>query len=158
MTTRLPPSLVPLLARTSGPARRAPNEALIVDENVPLAEGLRLQLEARGYVAHVAHEADDGVTAARVLRPVLVFCALDLPNLGSYDLALRLRTSAATRAVSLVALTKPGDAGDGDGDVASWFDHQLSYLAAGDELDRVLAGAVAPRVDRTRRHAGHGSD
>ncbi|MBE7522861.1 MAG: sigma-54-dependent Fis family transcriptional regulator [Burkholderiales bacterium] len=53
---------------------------LIVDDDLASCRTLQLHLRAQGHAAHVAHSAEEGLAAARALRPDLVVLDIRMPG------------------------------------------------------------------------------
>ena len=85
---------------------------LIVEDEAPLAELLRYNLEAEGF--HVSH-AESGEEAEIMVaeeRPDLVLLDWMLPQVSGIELCRRLRNKPETRAIPIVMLTARGEEGD----------------------------------------------
>ena len=85
---------------------------LIVEDEAPLAELLRYNLEAVGF--HVSH-AESGEEAEIMVaeeRPDLVLLDWMLPQVSGIELCRRLRNKPETRAIPIVMLTARGEEGD----------------------------------------------
>jgi DNA-binding response OmpR family regulator len=67
-------------------AGKAQTRVLIVEDDEDLAFGLRLNLELEGHVVHVAHSAQDAITAAAEVRPDLIILDIILPDLDGLSL------------------------------------------------------------------------
>jgi DNA-binding response OmpR family regulator len=113
-----------------------PAELLVVDANADLAESVKLLLETRGWVVHVAC---DGATAVDLLdrHPIaLAFIAIALPDVDGYTLARRVRSSR--RPCALIALTGFGHAEDRRRAFEAGFDDHLLKPASLAQLDAVV--------------------
>lgn len=85
---------------------------LLVDDNVDFSTSLALLLEELGHEVRVAHEADSALDAAGDLRPQVAFLDIGLPGVSGYELAHRLRASAAAGRTVLIALSGWGQQQD----------------------------------------------
>lgn len=81
---------------------------LVVEDNYDSAETLKRLLELCGYAVSVAHNARDGMQAAKELRPQVVLCDIGLPGTDGFSLAASLREDPDTATAHLVALTAYG--------------------------------------------------
>jgi CheY-like chemotaxis protein len=77
---------------------------LIVEDNADCALSLRLMLEAKGAVAHVAPDGPEGVRLGLELRPRAAVIDIGLPGCDGYEVCRRLR-AALGPAARLVAHT-----------------------------------------------------
>ncbi len=87
-------------------------KVLIVEDEAPLAEMLRYNLEAEGY--RVAH-AQTGEEAEMMIseeQPDLVILDWMLPMVSGIELCRRLRTRLETRSIPIVMLTARGEETD----------------------------------------------
>jgi two-component system OmpR family response regulator len=71
---------------------------LIVEDDVPLASGLRRILEAEGYAVDVTARGEEAVLAAAQERFDLVILDIGLPQLDGFEVLRRLRGGAGTAA------------------------------------------------------------
>jgi two-component system phosphate regulon response regulator PhoB len=89
-----------------------PAKVLIVEDEAPLAEVLRYNLEAEGFaVAHAANGEDADVMVAEE-RPDLILLDWMLPGVTGIELCRRLRARPETRGVPILMLTARGEEGD----------------------------------------------
>jgi CheY-like chemotaxis protein len=82
--------------------------ALIIEDNRDAAESLSLLLDQVGCESDVAHTGPEGIAAARVKHPDIVFCDIGLPGLDGYSVARQLRAEKWGSRVTLVAVTAYG--------------------------------------------------
>lgn len=85
---------------------------LIVEDEAPLAEMLRYNLEAEGF--RIAH-ADSGEDAELLVseeQPDLVVLDWMLPGVSGIEICRRLRTRMETRNIPIIILTARGEEGD----------------------------------------------
>ena len=64
---------------------------LVVEDERPIADLVRLYLAREGYGVHVEHDGESGLTAARRLRPVACVLDIALPGLAGTEICRRLR-------------------------------------------------------------------
>src|SRR5262249_49794108 len=64
---------------------------LVVEDERPIAELVRLYLARDGYGVHVEHDGDAGLAAARRLRPVACVLDIRLPGTDGTEICRRLR-------------------------------------------------------------------
>jgi two-component system, OmpR family, phosphate regulon response regulator PhoB len=85
---------------------------LIVEDEAPLAELLRYNLEAEGFLVSHAGTGDEALVMVAEDRPDLVLLDWMLPNVSGIEICRRLRARADTRAVPIMMLTARGEEGD----------------------------------------------
>jgi DNA-binding response OmpR family regulator len=66
---------------------------LVVEDERPIAELVRLYLTRDGFGVHVEHDGAAGLAAARRLRPVACVLDIALPGLSGTELCRRLRST-----------------------------------------------------------------
>jgi CheY-like chemotaxis protein len=130
-------------ARAPQPAARASgHRVLIVDDNQDFANSLAMILRAMDNDVRVAHDGVAGLAIAQEWHPDVGFLDIGMPKLNGYDLARRLRASAGTSAMALVAITGWGQEKDRRDAVSAGFDHHLVKPAEPDRILEIL-GKVA---------------
>jgi two-component system alkaline phosphatase synthesis response regulator PhoP len=66
-------------------------QILIIEDNRNLAHGLRVNLEAEGYVVGLAHDGGEGLALIRARSPDLVILDLMLPGIDGYRVLRTIR-------------------------------------------------------------------
>jgi two-component system, OmpR family, phosphate regulon response regulator PhoB len=85
---------------------------LIVEDEAPLAELLRYNLEAEGFRVSHAETGEEAEILVAEERPDLVLLDWMLPQVSGIELCRRLRMRPETRAIPIVMLTARGEEGD----------------------------------------------
>ena len=85
---------------------------LIVEDEAPLAELLRYNLEAEGFSVAHAESGEEAEIMVAEERPDLVLLDWMLPQVSGIELCRRLRTKPETRTIPIVMLTARGEEGD----------------------------------------------
>lgn len=119
---------------TAAPSARV----MVVDDNVDLAETLKVLLEMKGHRVTVAHRGDVAVDVAQSLPLDAVFCDIGLPGLHGYEVATRLRAMVGHRHTVLVAVTGYGDRDSRSRALAAGFDIHFAKPVPPDRLFDVL--------------------
>ncbi|HEY6463511.1 MAG TPA: response regulator transcription factor, partial [Polyangiaceae bacterium] len=89
-------------AETEAPKRRV----LVVEDDASISLGLRINLEAEGYVVFAAEDGERGLEIARAERPDLVILDVMLPKMNGFQLLQTLRREGmATPIIILSART-----------------------------------------------------
>ncbi len=98
---------------------------LIIDDNVDAADLTAEALRLFGLHVEVAYGGLEGLAAARVLSPSLIFLDIGMPELNGYQVAAALRADEVLCEVKLVALTAWSDAASMAQCEAAGFDTHL---------------------------------
>lgn len=85
---------------------------LIVEDNEPMAEGLRRMLEGEGFHAEVASDGLEALAWLAERIPDLIVADIMMPNLDGYQLYLRLQQHPEWVQIPFIFLTARGDAKD----------------------------------------------
>ncbi len=90
-------------------AMRAPNAAkpyaLIVEDEAPLVELVRYNLEKEGYEVEVAMDGEEALLLIEERQPDIVILDWMLPKLSGIEVCRRLRAKAETRNLPIIMLT-----------------------------------------------------
>jgi PAS domain S-box-containing protein len=92
------------------PAESPPRRILVADDNEDMVEAMARLLRRRGHVVCVAGDGRAALAAAQTFRPEVVFLDIELPGLGGYEVARRLREQAGLENSLLVATTGHAEA------------------------------------------------
>ena len=82
---------------------------LVVEDERPLAETLRFNLELEGYRVRTAEDGVEGLSMARALQPDLVLLDLMLPRLDGLDVLRGIRETSQAPVLLLTARTSEAD-------------------------------------------------
>jgi two-component system phosphate regulon response regulator PhoB len=82
---------------------------LVIEDEEPLIEVLRYNLEAEGYQVEAVARGDDADTRLRERTPDLVVLDWMLPGLSGIELCRRLRARPETRSLPIIMLTARGE-------------------------------------------------
>jgi signal transduction histidine kinase/CheY-like chemotaxis protein len=147
---RLPRSVAVEVAE---PQHRPPAEAqkrearqlrvLVVDDSVDSAESMAIILEMSGHDVRKAHNGPDALSAASEYRPDIVLMDIGMPGMRGHEVAQKMRETAATRDVVLIAMTGYGRQVDREQSRAAGFDHHLVKPLDFDKLNEVLTASTA---------------
>ena len=120
---------------------------LLVEDNEMNRDMLSRRLARRGYDVVIAVDGQDGVTKAEAESPALIVMDLGLPVLDGWEATRRLKASAATRAIPIIALTAHAMAGDREKALAAGCD---DFDVKPVDLDRLL-GKIEALLGRGAR-------
>ena len=82
-----------------------PVRVLLVEDNEMNRDMLTRRLARRGFAVDVAVDGEEAVTRAAASAPDVVLMDLNLPVLDGYEATRRLKESAATRRIPVIALS-----------------------------------------------------
>ena len=116
---------------------------LIVEDDVNIADLLRLYLEKEGYAVTIANDGGKGVDAFRREQPDLVLLDLMLPVLDGWGVCRTIRAESATPVIMLTAK------GETEDKVAGLKQGADDYITKPFEMQEVLA-----RVEAVLRRSG----
>lgn len=85
---------------------------LIVEDHEELWDFLSRRLERRGYQVSIAKDGQEGLDKARSLHPQIILLDMNLPVMDGWTVARTLKADAATRGISIIALTAHAMSGD----------------------------------------------
>ena len=120
---------------------------LVVDDNVDAADALALLLDIRDQETRVAYEAATATALAESFHPDVVFLDLEMPEVGGYELARRLRKAAGTRSARLVAVSGWDRAENLQRATEAGIDHFMTKPAQPAAIERLLAEVARARRD-----------
>lgn len=85
---------------------------LLVEDEEPIAQLLKYNLEKEGYRVSVATDGEEALLMAEEGRPDLVMLDWMLPKLAGIEVCRRLRSARSSRNTPIVMLTARGEEGD----------------------------------------------
>jgi CheY-like chemotaxis protein len=83
----------------------ANRRVLVIDDNADAADTLVAILSLLGHDAVAAHSGADGLRAAEVCRPDVVFLDIGMPGMNGFEVAEAMRKMQGMDSVLIVALT-----------------------------------------------------
>ncbi|TDQ09178.1 response regulator receiver domain-containing protein [Phyllobacterium brassicacearum] len=95
---------------------------LYIEDNEDNIYMLSARLSRKGYEVIVATDGDQGVTRARTEAPALILMDLSLPVIDGWEATRRLKASAETRDIPVIALSSHAMAGDREAALAAGCD------------------------------------
>ena len=144
-TVRLPllsdGAATPVYLHTKLTSSVPPRRILVVDDNTDAAVSFAVLLEHQGHEVATAHDGEEAVAKARVLRPHIVFLDLGMPRMDGLEAAKHLRALSDGEPMTLVALTGWGQKRDHERTREAGFDWHLLKPIDGNELDKILAAS-----------------
>ncbi|QOY95349.1 response regulator [Massilia sp. UMI-21] len=138
-TVRLPLTQAAVAAAPEAAPAPAAARILVVDDNADAAEMLLMALELFGCEVRAAHSAGAALALAQEFAPEVALLDIGLPDLNGYELARRLRATAAGQNMRLIAATGWGQEKDRQRAFDAGFDHHLTKPIDFERLRSVLA-------------------
>ncbi|MFM9846875.1 MAG: response regulator, partial [Hyphomicrobiaceae bacterium] len=87
-------------------------KVLVVEDEAPLSELLRYNLEAEGFKVGTAESGEDAMLMVAEEQPDLILLDWMLPQVSGIELCRRLRSKPETRGIPIVMLTARGEESD----------------------------------------------
>ncbi len=138
------PQVPAAAAADNGHAATAAGGVLITDDNRDAAHSLARLLQAWGYRTWVTYDGPGALAAAAEHCPRVALLDIGLGGMTGYDVAKQLRADPATADMRLIALTGFGQEEDRRRSIEAGFDAHLVKPVDPEELQQLLAAAVAP--------------
>jgi CheY-like chemotaxis protein len=129
-------------ASDTEPTLPSRQRVLVVEDSDDIREALKELLEDMGHEVDLAATGLEGVQRALQGRPDVALVDVGLPGIDGYEVARRLRASAAGASLYLVALTGYGGAEARASAQRAGFDVHLVKPLHADDLPRVLAASA----------------
>jgi signal transduction histidine kinase len=85
------------------------NTILVVDDEAPIRQLLREQLEAEGYIVKEAKDGMDAITQVRKKSPDLIILDVIMPKISGFDVAAILKNNPETREIPIIILSVVGE-------------------------------------------------
>jgi two-component system cell cycle response regulator DivK len=113
---------------------------LLVEDNEMNSDMLSRRLRRKGYHVVLAEDGESGVEMARSEAPDLILLDMSLPILDGWEATRRLKASAATQRIPVIALTAHAMSGDRQKALEAGCD---DYDIKPVEMDRLLGKITA---------------
>lgn len=119
---------------------------LLVEDNEMNLDMLSRRLSRRGYEVLIATDGMQGVNLATSEQPDLVLMDMSLPVMDGWEATRRLKSSDATRHITIIALTAHAIAGDREKCLAAGCDEYESKPIKFPQLLAKVESFVGPGV------------
>jgi diguanylate cyclase (GGDEF)-like protein len=86
----------------------APQHILVVDDEPPIRDILKFQLENAGFVVSTAENGEEGLAAVENNPPDLVLLDLMIPRMDGYEVCRAIKSAYETRHIPVIILTARG--------------------------------------------------
>jgi CheY-like chemotaxis protein len=123
---------------------------LVVDDNPANLKLVRVLLTCEGYEVRVAADAEEALVVLRQFRPRLILMDLQLPGMDGLALTRRLKGDAATRSITVVALTAYAMKGDTQKALEAGCDGYITKPIDTRMLPRLIASYLAGLAPKPR--------
>jgi CheY-like chemotaxis protein len=120
---------------------------LLIEDNEMNRDMLSRRLIRRGYEVVLATNGQEGLALARSGCPDLILTDLSLPTLDGWETTRRIKSSASTAAIPIIALTAHAMAGDKEQALAAGCD---DYDTKPIEFERLLE-KIALQLEHGRK-------
>lgn len=87
----------------------AKKKILVVDDEAPIGDILKINLEKEGYAVAVAMDGEEGLEKALTLNPDLILLDVMLPKLDGFDVCKKIRQKSEVPIVMLTARSEEID-------------------------------------------------
>lgn len=94
-----------------GPARES-LRVLVVEDSPTQAEQLRYTLEGHGYSVDVAANGEEGLAAAKKIRPAIILSDILMPVMDGYEMAYKIREDPELKEIPVIFITALSDRKD----------------------------------------------
>jgi CheY-like chemotaxis protein len=149
-TFTLPLAAEPALTESASPTEPAAvdpfldgREVLIVEDEPHTQELMRLVVEdLLGGVARVCDDGEQAIREAAERPPALILLDLMLPRLSGWEVARRLRQSARTSAVAIIAVSALSRSQEREAALHAGCDAYLTKPFTPDDLTRVVSATL----------------
>ena len=86
-----------------------PPRILVVDDEPPIREILKFQLENAGFIVSTAENGEEGLEEVQGNPPDLVLLDLMIPRMDGYEVCRRIKTAYDTRHIPVIILSARGE-------------------------------------------------
>jgi diguanylate cyclase (GGDEF)-like protein len=86
-----------------------PPRILVVDDEPPIRDILKFQLENAGFLVSCAEDGEQGLRMAEADPPDIVLLDLMIPHMDGYEVCRRLKSMYGTRHIPVIILTARGE-------------------------------------------------
>jgi len=140
-SVRLPGVASPAVGsiRARSDVRAASVSIVIADDNVDIAESLRILLETQEHRVYTAKSGLEALQLTELHAPDVVMLDIGMPGLSGYEVASTIRQAPWGQRLVLVAATGWGQESDRQTALAAGFDYHLTKPIDLDQLNRILA-------------------
>jgi DNA-binding response OmpR family regulator len=81
---------------------------LVVDDDPNIVRGFAVVLRSAGFEVRTAADGFEALRAASAFQPAVVLLDIGLPGIDGFEVARHLRSDAALKAITIIAVTSDG--------------------------------------------------
>jgi DNA-binding response OmpR family regulator len=81
------------------------DQLLLIDDDPRLIAALRIRLEACGYLVHAAPSGEEGLSAARRLRPRMIVLDVNMPGMDGLQVCRLVRADVEISATPIIVIS-----------------------------------------------------
>jgi signal transduction histidine kinase len=129
-------------------AQATPRRVLVIDDNIDVAMSVQDSLVLAGHAVEVAYNGRDGIEKARLFRPDVVICDIEMSGMHGHEVVTAFRSDPILRSRFLVAHSGHARPEDVERAMALGFDAYLRKPATLEEIERALARSHGTRQAR----------
>ncbi len=123
---------------------------LVVDDEEPIVQLIKLKLEGAGFEVQVAYDGEEALNQIEVARPDLVILDVMIPRIDGYTVCRKIRSSRETRDLPVIMLSAKTE----EEDVVNGFDLGIDdYIRKPFHASEVVARVKAV-LERAGRNIG----
>lgn len=123
---------------------------LVVDDNPTNLKLIAYLLQAKGYDVRTAIDAESALEVIADARPALILMDLQLPGMDGLELTRKLKSSAATRDIVVIAVTAYAMKGDEERARAAGCDGYIPKPVDTRALPRIVASHLGLGDERPK--------
>jgi len=115
---------------------------LIVDDDDNFLEIFSAKLKAAGFDVKTAEGGENGVKAAKAIKPDMILMDMEMPDLNGAAVTMKLKEDPVTKDIKIVFLTNYGDPRIDAKNTDIHFSKELGafdYLRKTDDLDSTVS-------------------
>jgi len=124
--------------REGSRAAQKRQRVLIIEDNVDVANALKVLVTSIGHVVQTAHDGPSGIALLETFAPDVLLLDIGLPGMNGYEVARRVRSMAIGEKIVIVAVTGWGQESDREHARQAGFYHHLTKPIRRVELERAL--------------------
>jgi two-component system CheB/CheR fusion protein len=136
----------PTPARATSPPQAAVHvdRALVIDDNIDVAESMTWMLEGLAREIKMVHSGAAALEMAAGFRPDLIVCDIGMPGMDGYETCRRLRRLPGMEKVVIAAVSGYGGPGDRRKSREAGFDRHLVKPIGRATLEELVNSAARP--------------
>ena len=82
-----------------------PDQVLLIDDDPRLVMALQIRLTASGYLVHTAYSGEEGLSAARRVRPQVIVLDVNMPGMDGLQVCRAVRADEQLNATPIIIMS-----------------------------------------------------